>query len=162
MLSRHEERTSAKVAERLRALGYDVTDRVGGFGVVAVMKNGNGPTLLIRADMDALPIEEKTGLPYASTVRGANDAGTTVPVMHACGHDVHMTWLVGAAALLAKAKKSWRGTLVLVGQPAEEGGEGAAAMLADGFLARFPKPDFAIALHDDPRRPGHPASRSSR
>jgi len=152
-LSLHEETTSAKVADRLRALGYEVTDHVGGFGVVAVMKNGKGPTLLIRADMDALPVEEKTGLPYASAVRVKNDAGDTVPVMHACGHDVHMTSLVGAAALLAKAKKSWRGTLVLVGQPGEEGGDGARKMLGDGFLARFPKPDFAIALHDDPRLP---------
>ncbi len=152
-LSRHEEKTSAKVADRLRALGYAVTDHVGGFGVVGVMKNGKGPTLLIRADMDALPVEEKTGLPYASTVRVKNDAGETVPVMHACGHDVHMTSLVGAAALLAKAKSLWRGTLVLVGQPAEEGGPGSTAMLADGFLTRFPKPDFAIALHDDNRLP---------
>lgn len=152
-LSRHEEKTSEKIAERLRALGYEVTDHVGGFGVVGVMKNGKGPTLLIRADMDALPVEEKTGLPYASTVHAKNDAGETVPVMHACGHDVHMTSLVGAAALLAKAKKLWRGTLVLVGQPAEEGGPGATAMLADGFLTRFPKPDFAIALHDDNRLP---------
>lgn len=147
-LSRHEEKTSAKLAERLRALGYDVTDHVGGFGVVGVMKNGRGPTLLIRADMDALPVEEKTGLPYASTVHAKNDAGDTVPVMHACGHDVHVTSLVGAAALLAKAKNLWRGTLLLVGQPGEEGASGASAMLADGFLTRFPKPDFAIALHD--------------
>jgi hippurate hydrolase len=152
-LSRHEEKTSARIAERLRALGYDVTDHVGGFGVVAVMKNGKGPTLLMRADMDALPVEEKTGLPYASTVRTKNDAGETVPVMHACGHDVHMTSLVGAATLLAKAKSLWRGTLVLVGQPAEEGGPGSTAMLADGFLTRFPRPDFAIALHDDNRLP---------
>jgi amidohydrolase len=152
-LSKHEEKTSQKVADRLRALGYDVTDHVGGFGVVAVMKNGKGPTLLLRADMDALPVEEKTGVPYASTVRMKNDAGDVLPVMHACGHDVHMTSLVGAAALLAKAKSLWRGTLVLVGQPAEEGGSGASAMLKDGFLTRFPKPDFAIALHDDPRMP---------
>ncbi|MGE5412807.1 MAG: amidohydrolase [Syntrophomonadaceae bacterium] len=152
-LSRHEDKTSAKIAERLRALGYEVTDHVGGFGVVAVMKNGKGPTLLMRADMDALPVEEKTGLPYASHVTPKNDAGETVPVMHACGHDVHMTSLVGAATLLARAKKLWRGTLVLVGQPAEEGGPGASAMLADGFLTRFPKPDVAIALHDDNRLP---------
>ena len=152
-LSLHEETTSAKVADRLRALGYDVTDHVGGFGVVAVLKNGKGPTLLIRADMDALPVEEKTGLPYASTVRVKNDAGDSVPVMHACGHDVHMTSLVGAAVLLARAKKLWRGTLVLVGQPGEEGGDGARKMLGDGFLTRFPKPDFAIALHDDARLP---------
>jgi amidohydrolase len=153
-LSTHEEKTSAKVAARLKAAGYEVTDHVGGFGVVAVMKNGKGPTVLIRADMDALPVLEKTGLPYASTVTVKNDAGVVVPVMHACGHDVHMTSLVGAAMLLAKAKSRWKGTLVLVGQPAEEGGPGAGAMMEDGFLTRFPKPDFAIALHDDPRLPG--------
>lgn len=152
-LSMHEEKTSQKVAGRLRALGYEVTDHVGGFGVVAVMKNGKGPTLLLRADMDALPIAEKTGLPYASRVTEKDETGNVIPVMHACGHDVHMTSLVGAAALLAKAKALWRGTLVLVGQPGEEGSDGAAAMLADGFLTRFPKPDFAIALHDDPRMP---------
>ena len=120
-LSMHEEKTSAKVAARLRQLGYEVTDHVGGFGVVGVMKNGKGPTVLIRADMDALPVEERTGLAYASKVTVKNDAGAVVPVMHACGHDVHMTSLVGAAALLAKAKSRWRGTLVLVGQPGEEG-----------------------------------------
>ena len=152
-LSMHEEKTSAKVAARLRQLGYEVTDHVGGFGVVAVLKNGKGPTILIRADMDALPVEERTGLPYASKVTVTNDAGTVVPVMHACGHDVHMTSLVGAAALLAKAKSRWRGTLVLVGQPGEEGWDGARAMLQDGFLTRFPKPDFAIALHDTPQLP---------
>jgi amidohydrolase len=119
-LSSREEKTSAKLAARLRALGYDVTEKVGGFGVVAVMKNGKGPTVLVRADMDALPIEEKTGLPYASKVRVKDDAGVEVPVMHACGHDVHMTSLIGAATLLARAKSRWRGTLVLIAQPAEE------------------------------------------
>ncbi|HEY3202499.1 MAG TPA: amidohydrolase [Thermoanaerobaculia bacterium] len=152
-LSRHEEQTSAKLAERLRKLGYDVTDHVGGFGVVAVMKNGKGPTVLVRADMDALPVEEKTGLPYASKVTTKDDSGATVSVMHACGHDVHVTSLVGAATLLAKAKNRWRGTLVLIGQPAEEVGTGASAMLKDGLFTRFPKPDFAVALHDDPRFP---------
>ncbi len=147
-LSRHEEKTSAKLSERLRQLGYEVTDHVGGFGVVAVMKNGKGPTVLVRADMDALPVEEKTGLSYASKVTVKNDAGVSVPVMHACGHDVHMTSLIGAATLLAKAKSRWRGTLVLVAQPAEEGGNGAQAMLKDGLLTRFPKPDVGIALHD--------------
>jgi hippurate hydrolase len=137
----------------LRKLGYDVTDHVGGFGVVAVMKNGKGPTVLVRSDMDALPVEEKTGLPYASKATVKDDAGNVVPVMHACGHDVHMTSLVGAAALLAKAKGRWRGTLVLVGQPGEEGSDGAKAMLHDGFLTRFPKPDFALALHDTPQLP---------
>ncbi len=152
-LSLHEEKTSAKLAERLRKLGYDVTDHVGGFGVVAVLKNGKGPTVLVRADMDALPVQERTGLPYASKVTAKNDSGQTVSVMHACGHDVHMTSLIGAATLLAKAKTRWRGTLVLIAQPAEEGGEGAAAMLKDGLFTRFPKPDVAIALHDDFRLP---------
>ncbi|MFY9552241.1 MAG: amidohydrolase [Thermoanaerobaculia bacterium] len=152
-LSLHEEKTSAKLAGRLRVLGYDVTERVGGYGVVAVMKNGKGPTVLVRADMDALPVEEKTGLPYASKVRTKNDAGVEVPVMHACGHDVHMTSLIGAATLLAKAKGRWRGTLVLIAQPAEEGGHGAQNMLKDGLLTRFPKPDYAIALHDFPFLP---------
>jgi amidohydrolase len=150
-LSTHEEKTSTKLAGRLRQLGYEVTDHVGGFGVVAVMKNGKGPTVLVRADMDALPVEERTGLPYASKVKVKDDAGNVVSVMHACGHDVHMTSLLGAATLLAKAKSRWRGTLVLVGQPSEEGGPGAEGMLKDGFLTRFPRPNFAIALHDDPR-----------
>jgi hippurate hydrolase len=152
-LSLHEEKTSAKLAARMRALGYDVTERVGGWGVVAVMKNGKGPTVLVRADMDALPLEERTGLPYASKVRVKNDAGVEVPVMHACGHDVHMTSLIGAATLLARAKARWRGTLVLVAQPAEEGEGGALNMIADGLLTRFPKPDVAIAIHDFPFLP---------
>lgn len=152
-LSTHEEKTSAKVAERLRRLGYEVTSSVGGFGVVALLKNGKGPTVLVRADMDALPVEERTGLPYASRVTAKNDAGETVHVMHACGHDVHVTSLIGAAELLEKARKRWRGTLVLIGQPAEESGGGAAAMLKDGLFTRFPRPDYAIALHDDFRLP---------
>jgi amidohydrolase len=152
-LSLHEDRTSATIAARLRDLGYEVTDHVGGFGVVAVLKNGPGPTVLLRSDMDALPIEEKTGLPYASRVVVKNDAGVEVPVMHACGHDVHMASLVGAATLLDRAKASWRGTLVLVAQPAEELGGGASMMLKDGFLTRFPRPDFAIAFHDAANMP---------
>jgi len=147
-LSFHEEKTAAKLAERLRQLGYEVTTGVGKTGVVAVMKNGKEPTVLVRADMDALPVEEKTGLPYASKVTTKDDSGATVSVMHACGHDVHVTSLLGAATLLAKAKNLWRGTLVLVGQPAEEKGGGAIAMVKDGLVTRFPKPDFAIALHD--------------
>jgi hippurate hydrolase len=147
-LSFHEEKTAAKLADRLRALGYAVSTGVGGTGVVAVMKNGPGPTVLVRADMDALPVEEKTGLSYASKVTTRDDSGATVSVMHACGHDVHMTSLVGAATLLARAKDRWRGTLVLIGQPAEEKGGGALAMVKDGLITRFPKPDFAIALHD--------------
>ncbi len=156
-LSHHEEKTAAFVAKELRALGYDVTERVGkyerpelvGYGVVAVMRNGAGPTVLVRADMDALPVEEKTGLPYASTVRTKNEAGQDVSVMHACGHDVHATSLVGTARLLAQLKDRWHGTLVLVGQPAEETIDGARAMLADNLYARFPRPDFAVALHDN-------------
>ena len=159
-LSHHEEKTSALVAKELRGLGYEVTEKVGkypkpditGYGVVAVMKNGAGPTVLVRADMDALPVEEKTGLPYASTVRAKNDAGQEVPVMHACGHDVHVTALLGAAKALAARKDRWKGTLVLVGQPAEEMIDGARALLADGLYTRFPKPTVAIALHDDSGR----------
>ncbi len=152
-LSYHEEKTAAKLAERLRALGYEVATGVGRTGVVAVMKNGAGPTVLVRADMDALPVEEKTGLAYASQVTTKNDAGETVHVMHACGHDTHVTSLVGAAVLLSRAKARWRGTLVLIGQPAEEGGAGAQAMIKDGLLTRFPKPDVAIALHDSASLP---------
>ncbi len=147
-LSLHEERTAAKMAERLRTLGFEVTEHVGGHGVVGVLRNGKGPVVLLRTDMDALPVEEKTGLPYASTVTVKDDAGATVPVMHACGHDIHMTSWVGAATLLAGARNRWTGTLVLVGQPAEEVARGAASMLQDGFLSRFPHPEFAVAIHD--------------
>ncbi len=147
-LSLHEEKSSAKMAARLKALGYEVTTGVGGFGVVAILKNGKGPTVLLREDMDALPVEERTGLAYASKVTTKDDSGATVSVMHACGHDVHMTGLVGAAALLAKAKDRWRGTLLLVAQPAEERGSGAVMMLKDGLFTRFPKPDFALSFHD--------------
>jgi len=147
-LSFHEEKTAAKLAGRLRTLGYDVTTGVGQTGVVAVLKNGKSPTVLVRADMDALPVEEKTGLPYASKVTTKDDSGATVSVMHACGHDVHVTSLLGAATLLARSKALWRGTLVLIGQPAEEKGGGAVAMIKDGLITRFPKPDYAIALHD--------------
>jgi amidohydrolase len=156
-LSHHEEKTSALLSERLRSFGYDVTDHVGkypnqdwkGYGVVAVMKNGTGPTVLIRADMDALPVEEKTGVPYASKIRAQDDAGQDVPVMHACGHDVHVTSLLGTAKMLAALKDQWRGTLILIGQPAEERIDGARAMLADGLYTRFPKPDYVLALHDN-------------
>jgi amidohydrolase len=147
-LSLHEEKTAAKLVAKLRPLGFDVTERVGGTGIVAILRNGAGPTVLVRTDMDALPVKEATGLPYASTVTVKDATGATTPVMHACGHDVHMTSWVGAATLLAKAKGSWRGTLVFVGQPAEELVQGAVAMLDDGFLKRFPHPDFSIAIHD--------------
>jgi amidohydrolase len=149
-LSLHEEKTAAKLALRLRQLGFEVTTGVGGTGVVGVLKNGPGPTVMLRTEMDALPVEEKTGLPYASTVKTKNDAGLEVPVMHACGHDVHMTVWVGTAERRVAARNSWHGTLVLIGQPAEEVVRGAKAMLADGLLTRFPKPDYVIALHDSP------------
>ena len=155
-LSHHEEKTAAFVADRLRALGYTVTDHVGkyrnpdwqSYGVVAVMKNGNGPTVLVRTELDALPVEEKTGLPYASKVKAKNDAGEEVSVMHACGHDIHITALLGTAKTLAELKDRWHGTLVLIGQPAEEAISGAQAMMADQMYERFPKPDYCIALHD--------------
>ena len=157
-LSHREEKTSAFLAAQLKALGYTVSERVGkferpewiGYGVVAVMKNGPGPTVLIRTDTDALPVEERTELPYASKVKTKNDAGQEVGVMHACGHDIHMTSLLGAAKLLAQLKDQWSGTLILIGQPAEETIDGARAMLRDNLYTRFPKPDFAIALHDSP------------
>src|SRR3989454_4404417 len=155
-LSHYEAKTSAFVAQQLRALGYTVTENIGkydqpnwkGYGVVAIMKNGDGPTVWVRSELDALPVEEKTGLPYASTVKTKNDAGQETGVMHACGHDVHITSLLGTAKMLAELKDQWRGTLVFIGQPAEETIDGAKAMLADGLYTRFPKPDFAIALHD--------------
>ena len=155
-LSHHEEKTSAYLAGQLRALGYTVTEHVGkydrpewsGYGVVAVMKNGEGPTVLVRTDLDALPVEEKTGLPYASTVKTKSDTGQDVSVMHACGHDIHITNMIGTAKVLSELKNQWHGTLILIGQPAEETVDGAKAMLADGLYTRFPKPDFAIALHD--------------
>lgn len=147
-LSLQEAKTAAKMAERLRALGFQVTAGVGGHGVVGVLKNGKGPTVLVRTDLDGLPVQEKTGLEYASRQTMTDRHGATVPVMHACGHDVHMTSWVGAATLLARAKERWRGTLVFIAQPAEELGDGAKAMLADGLLTRFPKPDYAIAIHD--------------
>jgi amidohydrolase len=155
-LSHHEEKTSALLARELRSYGYEVTEHVGkysnaawqSYGVVAVMKNGPGPTVLVRADMDALPVEEQTGLAYASHVRTKNDAGVDVGVMHACGHDIHVTSLLGTARALAQIKDQWRGTLVLIGQPAEEVIDGSRAMLADGLYTRFPKPDYALALHD--------------
>src|SRR5262245_7357987 len=147
-LSHYEVKTSAFLAQQLRALGYEVTEDVGkyensqwkGHGVVAVMKNGAGPTVLVRSDMDALPVEEKTGVPYASTVKTKNDAGQEVSVMHACGHDVHITSLIGTATMLARLKDQWHGTLVLIGQPAEETIDGAKAMLADGLYSKIPKP----------------------
>jgi len=146
-LSSHETQTSAKLAARLRPLGYEVTEHVGGTGIVAILKNGAGPTVMLRTELDALPVEEKTGLPYASKVHTKDDAGHDVPVMHACGHDVHMAAILGTATIMARSKDTWHGTLMLIGQPAEETIAGAKAMLADGLLTRFPKPDVAVALH---------------
>ncbi len=149
-LSLHEERTAAKMAARLRELGFEVTEKVGGTGVVGVLRNGRGPTVLLRTELDALPVKEETGLAYASQVTTKDESGATVPVMHACGHDIHMTSWVGAATLLARGKARWRGTLVMMGQPAEERVQGARAMIADGLFKRFPRPDFAVAIHDSP------------
>jgi hippurate hydrolase len=156
-LSGHEERSSAIVAKELKAAGCDVTEHVGKydkpgltcFGVVGVMKNGNGPTVLVRSDLDALPVHEETGLPYASTATTKNDQGKEVPIMHACGHDVHMSTLIGTARALGKLKDKWHGTIIFIGQPAEEAIGGARAMLKDGLYTRWPKPDYALALHDD-------------
>jgi len=147
-LSFQEVRSAGILAAEARAAGFEVTEKVGRTGVVAVLKNGKGPTVLIRADMDGLPVPESTGLPYASTATGNYGSGPMTPVMHACGHDIHMSVWVGAARWLAENKAKWRGTVVMIGQPAEEGLGGARAMLADGLLTRFPKPDFALALHD--------------
>jgi amidohydrolase len=146
-LSGHEVNTAATVAAKLRGLGYEVTEHVGGAGVVAVLRNGAGPTVMLRTELDALPVEEKTGLTYASKVTTKNDAGLTVPVMHACGHDIHMAALVGTAEIMGKTKDQWHGTLVLIGQPAEETVGGAKGMVADGLFTRFPKPDVGVALH---------------
>ncbi len=146
-LSSHETQTAAKLAARLRALGYDVTEGVGGTGVVAILKNGSGPTVMLRTELDALPVEEKTGLPYASKVHTKDDSGRDVPVMHACGHDVHMATLVGTADIMVHSKASWHGTLMLIGQPAEETISGAKRMIEDGLFTRFPKPTLGFALH---------------
>jgi amidohydrolase len=154
-LSHHEEKTSALLAGELRKLGYTVTERVGkyvdgsqAFGVVAILQNGAGPRLLIRADMDALPVVEKTGLDYASKVRSTNAQGQDVGVMHACGHDIHVTVLLGVAHEMADRKSQWHGTLMLIGQPSEETIDGSSAMLADGLYERFGKPDFVLSEHD--------------
>lgn len=152
-LSLMEEKTAAKLAAELRAAGFEVTEKFGGHGVVAVLKNGPGPVLLIRGDMDALPVEEETGLPYASKVRAIDLSGREMPVMHACGHDIHVTCLVGTARNLATLRSHWSGTLVMIGQPAEERVVGARAMLTAGLYQKFPKPDFALALHDDESMP---------
>ncbi len=156
-LSYYEEKTSALVAKELRNLGFEVSERIGKYknpkltcyGVVGVLRNGTGPTVLVRTDLDALPVEEKTGLPYASKVKTKTETGEETSVMHACGHDIHMTCFLGAARVLSELRSQWRGTLLFIGQPSEERVSGSEAMLNDGLYSRFPKPDYAIALHDD-------------
>jgi hippurate hydrolase len=148
-LAFQEVQTSAKLAARVKALGFDVTTGVGKTGLVAVLRNGAGPTVMLRTELDALPVEEKTGLPFASTVVVKNAAGQSTPVMHACGHDLHMAAWAGTARLMAEHRDRWSGTLIMVGQPAEEGLGGARQMLSDGLFTRFPRPDFALSLHDD-------------
>jgi amidohydrolase len=146
-LSSHEVQTAAKLAEHLRSIGYEATEHVGGTGIVALMKNGPGPTVMLRTELDALPVEEKTGLPYASKVHAKDDVGHDVPVMHACGHDLHMAAIIGTAEIMAHSKDTWHGTLMLIGQPAEETVGGATGMIAAGLFTRFPKPDVIAALH---------------
>jgi len=146
-LPNFEFETSKRLATEIRALGYEVTEGVGGTGVVAVLENGEGPTVLFRADMDGLPVKEDTGLSYASTVTQVDQDGVEKPVMHACGHDVHITALVGTARQMVERRDEWSGTLVLIGQPAEERISGARSMLEDGLYERFPKPDYALAFH---------------
>jgi hippurate hydrolase len=146
-LSGYETQTAEKLASRWRSAGYEVTEHVGGTGVVAILKNGAGPTIMLRTELDALPVEEKTELPYASKVHAKDAAGRDVPVMHACGHDLHMAAILGTAEIMAHSKNTWHGTLMLIGQPAEETISGADAMVRDGLFTRFPKPDVAVALH---------------
>ncbi len=150
-LAFQETRSAALLAAEANAAGFTVTQKVGGTGVVAIMLNGPGPVLLIRADMDALPVKEMTGLAYASTATGSDGEGGQTPVMHACGHDIHMAVWTGVARRMAAERAKWSGTLVMIGQPAEEGGGGALKMLGDGLFSRFPHPDYALALHDDSR-----------
>src|SRR5246500_4641297 len=146
-LSMEETRTAKLAADRLRAVGYEVTTGVGKTGVVGLLRNGDGPEVMLRADMDALPVQEGTGLPYASKVTSPDSAGKSVPVMHACGHDMHVTWLLGTAKLFAKSRDAWKGTLMAVFQPAEETAQGAQAMIDDGLFKRFPKPDVILGQH---------------
>ncbi|HUN84810.1 MAG TPA: M20 family metallopeptidase [Terracidiphilus sp.] len=146
-LSMQEKRTADIAAQRLRAGGYDVIAGIGKTGIAGILKNGDGPTVMLRADMDALPVREATGLPYASSATAIDNEGKTVPVMHACGHDMHVTWLIGAATLFAQHREAWSGTLMPVFQPAEETGEGARAMINDGLFNRVPKPDVILGQH---------------
>jgi amidohydrolase len=152
-LAFQEVQTAAKLTARLKSFGYDITTGVGRTGIVGLLRNGAGPTVMLRTELDALPVAEKTGAPFASTVVTKNLAGATVPVMHACGHDLHMTAVIGTARWMAEHRQQWHGTLMIVGQPAEETIGGAEAMLKDGLFSRFPKPDYALALHDDDTMP---------
>ena len=152
-LSFQEKETSERFAKELKAIGAEVTTNVGGYGVVAILKNGKGPTVMVRADLDGLPITEKTGQTYASTKRVKNESGATVGVMHACGHDVHMTNLIGVARYLSANKSKWQGTVMFIGQPAEERGSGAIAMLKAGLFTKWKKPDYALAIHVNPTLP---------
>ncbi|SEM04736.1 hippurate hydrolase [Syntrophus gentianae] len=153
-LSGKEEETSRRMAAEMEEAGFRTTSHIGGYGVVGVLENGSGPAVMVRADLDALPVGEKTGLPYASRVRTLTEAGSEVGVMHACGHDIHMTVLAGTARLLGRFRHAWQGSLILVAQPAEENASGAAAMIADGLFSRFPRPDFALGLHVLPEPAG--------
>jgi hippurate hydrolase len=159
-LSMHETRTSGLAADRLNAAGYEVTTGVGKTGVVGLLRNGDGPTVMLRADMDALPVKEATGLPYASIVTSTDDDGKSTPVMHACGHDMHVAWLVGAATLLAQHRDEWKGTLMPVFQPGEETAQGAQAMIDDNMFERFPRPDVILGQHVMPNPAGAISSRS--
>jgi hippurate hydrolase len=159
-LSLQETRTAALAAERLKSAGFDVTAGVGGTGVVGLLRNGEGPTVMLRADMDALPVEEATGLPYASTLTATDGEGNETPVMHACGHDMHVTWLLGASELLAARKSDWQGTVMAVFQPAEEVAAGAQAMIDDGLFERFPRPDVILGQHVMPISAGVIASQT--
>ncbi len=147
-ISFQEKNTMAKIAAQLKEAGFEVTQNFGGYGLVGVLKNGSGPTILVRTDLDALPVKEETGLPYASKATAKDDQGRDVPAMHACGHDLHMSVFTGTAQVLAQLKSTWKGTLVFIGQPAEERSGGAIAMLNQGLYEKFPRPDYAIALHD--------------
>ena len=158
-LSFQEVNTSKRMAAELKKVGYEVTTGIGKYGVVGIIRNGPGRTVMVRADMDALPVTEKTGLPYASTVKVRDDSGNEVGVMHACGHDIHMTVFTGTARVLSQMKDKWSGTLVMVAQPAEETGIGAKAMIADGLFEKFPRPDHILALHDGPFPAGTVASK---
>ncbi len=152
-LSFHEQKTSKRLAKELRETGFEVTEGVGGYGLVALMKNGEGPTVMIRTDMDALPIKEKTALPYASTQYHLEKNGQPIPIMHACGHDIHMSLFIGTARRMAAMKERWSGTLMMIAQPSEEMGAGARLMLKDGLFERFVRPDYNLALHVHPELP---------